>query len=220
MLRASTMKKESKEDSRADFVSLRILGTLSCVPSNRWTMRVQQVVQVTSMQGLPHFNPFLEENNFIHHLYCQTQRMFTWDLTAALLDKGKVSARGDSTERGLPAGSLPSAGWIYAVAEGYEQHWRGSPTPPQVRMATTSSCTRYLFKWQPQSTLQPVRHCRVLDLGWELLVLPLRFQAINSPEARARKMPPVNIALSVRLIPLLLKEESDFSLSTEMQKII
>lgn len=112
MLQANTMKKESKEDSRANFVSLRILGTLSCVPSNRWTMRVQQVMQVTSMQGLPHFNPFLEENNFIHHLYCQTQRMFTWELTAALLDKGKVSARGDSTEWGLPAGSCLTISWL------------------------------------------------------------------------------------------------------------
>jgi len=58
--------------------------------------RAQHAVWIPSMGRsllfgyLRSYRAFSKENNIIHRFSCQTKRMFTWELLAALSDKGKV----------------------------------------------------------------------------------------------------------------------------------
>ena len=54
-------------------------------------------MQILPMERSPHFGHlsyyriFLQENYSIRYFYCQTERMFTRELTAAVVDKGKAT---------------------------------------------------------------------------------------------------------------------------------
>lgn len=175
------------------------------------------------MQGLLHFGHLsyytilLEENNRIHHFYCQTKRMLTWEILAALVNKGKDT---QAVLPQVPAGSsliinqlnlrcgrgTSLKGMLYQ-AHRAAQHRRG---PARVNwqvhhqllhvQCSSGHAPRPILRCRqsptqsPSTPLQPARHCGVLALGWGLLALPVWIQTIKALEVRARKMFPVKIA--------------------------
>lgn len=77
-------------------MSFPILGTLSCVVSNRFQVSNQGALQwaypahgkFTWCFGLLNSDGIFS-NSCSSHFYCQTERRFTWELVVALLNKAK-----------------------------------------------------------------------------------------------------------------------------------
>lgn len=72
-----------------------MVGTPGAVASHGPLIHMQHAGLPLPIEEIPPFGHlcyyriFWLENNSIHYFYCQTERMFTWELLAALLDKGK-----------------------------------------------------------------------------------------------------------------------------------
>lgn len=92
-------------------MTLKMLGTLNCAASNGLPIRAQCTMQIPSVERFAHFDhlshhtKFLEENESIRYLFCQTKTMFTCELFS---DKGK-----DTQMAQLPvAGTSVTTDWL------------------------------------------------------------------------------------------------------------
>lgn len=94
--------------------------------------------------GLLHFGSsscyrfFFQENNVTHSFCYQTERMFSWELFATLLGKGKTT---EATQLSSIKWELPTASLLLANFKGFAQHSKVLEARLYIQLGTAKDST-------------------------------------------------------------------------------